>query len=176
MECSTNEYIWKTLIYQGIQYDNFEVSTNGKLRNVKTGTIYKTTILPTGYEAICISLGSRNQKKSIRIHRAVAETFIPNPENKPVINHMDGNKLNNDVSNLEWVTFSENTRHAVLNGLQKGLPGENNPNAKLTQDDVQWIREHYIKRSKEYGSRALGKKFSVDHSVILDIINYTTYV
>lgn len=164
------------MIYHGEQYDNFEVSSNGKLRNVKTGTVYKTTILKTGYAAVCISLGSRNKKKNIKIHRAVAETFIDNPEGKPAINHIDGNKLNNDVSNLEWVTFSENTRHAVSHGLQKGLPGENNPNARLTQDDVQWIREHYIKGNKEYGSRALGKKFQVDHTVILDIINFTTYI
>lgn len=60
------------------------------------------------------------KKKRLKIHRVVCEMFIPNPDNKPCINHKDGNKYNNHVSNLEWVTYQENTVHAFKTGLRVG--------------------------------------------------------
>jgi len=68
----------------------------------------------------CISLYKNSIGKNFRVHRLVAEMFIPNPNNKPCINHIDGNKLNNSIENLEWVTHKENTIHAFKTGLQKG--------------------------------------------------------
>lgn len=66
-----------------------------------------------------VKLYKNKSKKNIPIHKLVAKTFIENPENKPCVNHKDGNKLNNNVENLEWCTHSENTKHAYNMGLEK---------------------------------------------------------
>ena len=171
-----SDNIWKTLQYNGETYDNFEVSTCGQLRNVKTGTVYKQHINKEGYNQVCVSLGGRNKKKVFKIHKAVAGTFIDNPENKSDVNHKDGNKQNNTLPNLEWMTNKENMEHASQNGLLKPLCGVNHPSAKLTNEDVIYIREHYIARDQVYGSRALGRKFNVNHGSILSIVNGTSYV
>lgn len=80
-----------------------------------------------------VDLYDNGKKSSKRIHRLVAEAYIPNPYNKPDVNHKDGNKHNNSVDNLEWVTKSENMTHAYQTGLNKphptyGMLGHKNPN------------------------------------------------
>ncbi len=67
----------------------------------------------------CVNLAKNNKHYVARIHRLIAETFINNPESKPQVNHKDGNKLNYSISNLEWVTRSENVRHAFQSGLHE---------------------------------------------------------
>lgn len=111
--------MWKTLTYQGIKYENLLISNLGNIRNNCTGTIYKQHVGKSGYKVVTISLGSRKNKKTFRIHKAIAETFIPNLDNLPVINHIDGNKLNNNIENLEWCTIKHNSQHAWNNGLCK---------------------------------------------------------
>ncbi len=171
-----NEILWKTLIYQGEIYDKFEISNDGQLRNIKTETIYKQTINKNGYCQVCVSLGSRSKKKVFKIHKAVAETFIPNSENKEEVNHKDGNKTNNNVLNLEWATDSENKQHAYKNGLMKPLYGIDNGASKLTQNDIRYIREHFIYGDHEYGARALGRKFNIDKNMILDVVRNISYI
>lgn len=97
--------VWKTVI--GF---NYEVSNKGFVRNLKNKYVLKPQIQKAGYAYVFLC--SPNGTKCKSIHRLVAEAFIPNIKNKEYINHIDGNKTNNDVKNLEWVTASENMYHA----------------------------------------------------------------
>lgn len=111
---------------------------------------------------------------TVKIHRLVAETFIPNPKNKPQVNHKDGNKLNNAIYNLEWTTQLENMQHAWKNKLicgNKGNKGENNPRSKLTWKDVEFIRKNYKPYDKNFGAVALAKHFNVHRDSINRIVN-----
>ena len=120
-------------------------------------------------------MGSRKNKKIFRVHKAVAETFIPNPNKKVTVNHIDGNKQNNVINNLEWATYSENTQHATRMGLINHAQGTDSASSKLSSDDVAYIREHYIPGDSIYGTRALGRQFNVNHETIRDVIRNNTY-
>lgn len=90
-------------------YTNYEIDTEGNIYNLNTKKYLKGSIGEHGYKYYRLS--KEGKKKMFYAHRLVAETFIPNENNLPVVNHIDGNKLNNNVNNLEWVTYSENTQH-----------------------------------------------------------------
>ena len=106
--------VWKDVVgYEGL----YQVSNYGRLKRVfknKKEHLLTGKKDKDGYIQVILS---RNQKKKhCRLHRLVAETFIPNPNDKPVVNHKDKNVLNNTVDNLEWATVSENTKHGYETG------------------------------------------------------------
>lgn len=110
--------IWKRLIYHGKDLGDFYlVSNTGEIKGVKTGKVRLKNVNKEGYYFVSISLGSRENKQTIKIHRAVAETFLTNDNNYPTINHKDGNKLNNNVKNLEFCSCQYNVLHAIENNL-----------------------------------------------------------
>lgn len=117
--------------------------SNGGYRESK-GKILKKRIGNTGYYYVCIRDKNKCIKK-VNIHRIVAEAFIKNSNNKPFVNHIDGNKLNNNVNNLEWVTMQENFDHAVKNNLT--AKGEKCALHKLTEKQVIEIRKLYKEKS-----------------------------
>ena len=98
-------------------YDNYFIYDNGDVLNISTNKILKGSIGENGYKYYRLS--KNNNKKMFYAHRLVAEIFIENPYNLPIVNHKDGNKLNNNKENLEWVNYSENINHAYKNNLIK---------------------------------------------------------
>jgi len=104
------------------------------------------------YLTVHFSVSGKRISKTV--HRLVAEAFIPNSEGKPQINHKDGNKLNNNLSNLEWATAKENMRHAFDTGLKVAKKGEEVWLSVLSEEDVIAIRgssENNIELAKRYG-------------------------
>ena len=101
--------------YEGL----YQVSNLGNIRSLNYNRTGKTRTLKTCIKKdyVVINLCKNNMKKNYQVHRLVAQAFIPNCENKTEVNHIDGNKENNAVDNLEWATRSENMQHAFKNGL-----------------------------------------------------------
>lgn len=105
------EEIWKTCS----DFDMYEVSNLGQVRNKKTKRVLKEAT-QGGYK--CVGLMLNGKTISCRVHRLVAKEFIENPENKPQVNHIDKNRSNNIVSNLEWTTAKENSIHRSTGVIQ----------------------------------------------------------
>lgn len=155
--------------YKGL----YKVSNLGRLKSISYGNekIRKPVLCKPGYFSLV--LYKDNFPQSARIHVLVAQAFIPNPENKAYVNHKDGNKLNNRLENLEWLTPSENLRHALDTGLKKR--GHEHSRAKLTAEQVRYIRRICIPGDREFGFGALARKFGVCIATISEIYHGKTY-
>ena len=158
----------KELIYDGKTYINFLIDENGNVLKSKTKRILKKSIIKDGYYHITLPMGKRGKVKSIRLHKAVAETFIPNPRKYPIVHHKDKNKLNCCCENLEWTDSKTNTQYH-LKKLSETTDYYNN--RKLTKDDVKYIR----KNKGTISSRELAKIFNVSKTTILNAQNYKLY-
>lgn len=113
-----------------------------------------------------INLCMKGKYKSYMVHRLIAETFLIKDNPDHVVNHKDGNKLNNCVSNLEWISIEDNFNHAVLNNLYSCE--FNNHNCKISNDDVLLIRDHLCNL---YSSRQIAKMYNCSKTTISYIIN-----
>lgn len=111
----TKHEIWS----QHPTYTNYEISTSGQVRRIYKNHSRKLTPYTgtDGYVYVTITIKCISHSRAV--HRLVAQTFIPNPENKPQVNHLDGNKTNNNLLNLEWATSSENIMHSYKTKLRK---------------------------------------------------------
>jgi hypothetical protein len=103
------------------------------------------------------------------VHILVAEAFVPNPENKPCVNHIDGVKSHNFATNLEWATHSENQQHAFDTGLQPSRKGDKNGRSKLSDAEVQTILKEYPERYKGW-AKDTAAKYGVHPTTISHIV------
>lgn len=151
-----DDVLWKRMIYHGKDLgDYYLVSNTGEIKGVKTGKIRKKNINREGYYFVCVSLGSRDIKPCIKIHRAVAETFLDNTNDLPVINHKDGNKLNNHVDNLEFCTQQHNVQHAIENNLIDMSSKRKRIIRLSDMKEFNSIAEASLLLNKEYPHRAI---------------------
>lgn len=160
--------IWKDIEgYEGI----YQISNLAKIKRIapysnqynikwKSNKILNTKI--QDQHDYCIVILSKNNKRHcFRVHRLVAQTFIPNPENKPQVNHIDGNKSNNKVSNLEWCTCSENLYHSYRTLHRKSAVAK-----RIMQYD---LNHTFIKLWES--SLQIEKELHINHSNIIQCCN-----
>lgn len=154
------------------RFPKYSVSNFGNVMSFakfKDGKLLHRQKESIGY--LSVKLFEDNRWKTILIHRLVAETFIPNPENKKTVNHINGIKTDNRLENLEWCTFSENSIHAVKNNLVKRVYGEDCHNSKFKKDDIDKI--FYL--SKSLSARKISKIYGVCNTTISDILKQKSY-
>ena len=149
----------------------YQVSNLGEVRS-RNG-VRSLSFTKDGY--VKVRLNCEGKDKTSRVHRLVAEAFIDNPNGYDTVNHIDGDKTNNKVSNLEWTDRSGQMNHAYRLGLKSSIEGTDNSQSKLSEDDVREIRRTYVRQSKEFGTVALAKKYGVTNRVIGLIANGKSY-
>lgn len=158
------------------QVDGFDgryyVSTSGQVYSKISDRLMTQQVNKCGYRYVHLRGGGVS--KNVNVHRLVAKAFVDNADDKPCVNHIDGNKENNVVSNLEWCTHSENVNHAIDHDLLK-VCGEYHHKHKLTSDDVLYIRQHYKSHSKEFGAIPLANRFGVDINTIINVVKGHTW-
>lgn len=136
---------------------NYEVSNTGRIRRIGRDKDHSVSVNTRGY--LKTDLYQNSVRSSARVHRLVAEAFIPNPEHKPEVNHKDGNKLNNTVDNLEWVTKKENCKHAWDTGLvspSRSMLGRRNPNSGRKGKPIRIVETGEIFESSIECEKAIG--------------------
>lgn len=159
--------MWKTIDFE----PNYEVSCEGEVRNKKTKKVKNLRFDRGGYLRVTLYPSG----KTYSIHRVVARVFLPRPAGLNVVNHIDGNKTNNNVENLEWCDHAHNVNHAFKLGLNthRDISGEKNPSAKLTRSKVEEIR--VLADSGVAWSR-IAKMYGVQYNCIKRIVLNITWI
>lgn len=173
--------IWKDIPdYEGI----YQVSNKGNVKSLSRvlifsdGRVYRFSekilkISPVGEGKYpTIHLYRDGVRKTLSIHKIVAQVFIPNPENKKTVNHKNGNKFDNRVENLEWMTYQENNNHAICNGLNKGTPyGVLSKLTRLNEDQILELYGNWKSKTQgKFGTKYFADKFNLSENTIRSYI------
>lgn len=149
------EELWKDIKgYEGL----YQVSNLGRVKRVTTGRILKGSKDSIGY--LRVNLHKNNIPSTEKVHRLVAEAFIPNLENKPQVNHRDEDKTNNMASNLEWMTAKENINHGTCT---QRISKSNSIPIIATNLKTGEVQEFY-------GSRECARQLGLNHSLITNVL------
>ena len=150
--------VWKDVV--GFE-EYFQVSNLGNVFSKRTNKVLKSVVSKNGYPTIPTKIGGRNGKcYCLKIHRLVAEAFIPNPENKPYVNHLDSDRTNSNVENLEWCTHQENMKHAA----ESGNLNNDHKRGVSKYDDEMLIEIKY--NPAKLSQRKLAEKFNVSKTFV----------
>lgn len=184
------EEVWKNAVgLPGYQISNLgrfksldrEIQNKMGVMRTYKGRILRHSITRKGY--LLASASFNNKQVGCGVHRVVAKAFIENPDNYPQVNHLDGNKKNNNVENLEWCNNSQNCLHAHATGLRNSEHIKKR--RKLTFAQAELIRELWAhplnvlctqKRGKPFSQRWLAKCFKLNKKTVVHIITKKTYV
>jgi hypothetical protein len=157
--------IWKDIKgYEG----HYQVSNLGRVKSLKNNKELIMTNIKSNLGYLRVKLSKDGKIKGFPVHRLVGLNFLDLVNGKNEINHIDGDKKNNHLSNLEWCNRSENMRHADKTGLRVMLKGKRNPKAKLTDEQIRLIRYE----RKGIQQKDIAKEFNMKQQTISKIINY----
>jgi DNA-binding transcriptional regulator YiaG len=161
---------WKDIL----EYEDlYQVSDLGRIKSFRKRTFSSIRILKPKHTRGYLFVGLCKNKKvtAKRIHRIVAEAFIPNPQNKPTVNHKKGIKTDNRVTEIEWNTILENNIHAYTSGLKKPKKSVDCNFSKLSENEIKQIK----KNENNLNQRELGELYNVSQSNISNILNNKTW-
>jgi hypothetical protein len=147
----------------------YEVSNKGRIKVLRycKERILKPSVT-NGYQKITLTLDG--QRRSFKLHRLVAKAFVPNPKNKPEVNHKDFDKQNNCADNLEWATHLENICHAAKGGRFPDRRGIKNCKVKLTEKQVHQIRSIWKNHKSNNTQSDIGRMFNVSKNHVYNIL------
>ena len=151
--------------YEGL----YRISDDSKVINIKTGKTIKPWINNKGYQ--CIDLTKDGERKHMLLHRLMAEAFVPNPNNDPIVLHLDNDKCNTDPSNLVWGTYSENNSQAIRDGLNSVPRPDNKKDFVITDGNGNYSPLYYhgldsIIHAIGYGNTQIGHNLVHRHDKI----------